>query len=100
MHTRHISAEHVLLALVARKVTDARWAAMSNGASTAPCARRSAPSYRLPHGPLMVPMDRGNIFRAIDRVRCHGRDELKRTFGLGIRALRAETQSFILRRPA
>lgn len=100
--TRTISAEHVQLALVARLyglgTGGTRWAAMSNGAADQGCRYRyGRKGYRLPFGPLLSPMDRGHITRVIDRVRSQGRDEVRRTFGCGIRALLASVPSSILK---
>lgn len=100
--TRTISANHVQLALVARRhglgTGGTRWAAMSNGARDQGCTRRHGSSgYRLPHTSLLSPMDRGHITRVIDRVRSQGRDEVRRTFGCGIRALLASVPSSILK---
>ena len=99
---RTISAEHLRLALVARRhdlgTGGTRWAAMSNGVRDQGCRWLYAGSgYRLPHAPLLSPMDRGHITRVIDRVRSQGRDEVRRTFGCGIRALMASVPSSVLK---
>lgn len=96
---RFIKAEHVLLALVARKIAarqiasgerGARWAAMSNGVSTQSCDRRRR-AYRLPCPPLMQPMHRGNLAEVVERTRLvGGLPEVRRTWGLGLRAMQAE----------
>lgn len=96
--SRHvISAEHLQLALIARKVRpQTRWAALSNGASTRRCDTRSGP-WHVKHGPLMAPMDRGNITRAVESIRmADGLDGVRRTFGCGIKALRVELASAVM----
>lgn len=101
--TRHINAEHLLLTLVARKIAArqtargeraCRWAAMSNGASTQRCDRRGS-SYRLPHPPLMTPMQRGDLQAAVERTRLvGGLAEVRRTWGCGLRAIQAEARQY------
>ncbi|MCU7370254.1 hypothetical protein PEC18_05060 [Paucibacter sp. O1-1] len=95
---RTISVDHLHLALMARRhnlgTGGTRWAAMSNGAIDQGCTHRhGAGGYRLPRPPLLSPMDRGRITCVIDRVRFHGRSEVHRTFGCGIRALMASVPS-------
>lgn len=102
MSNRYIKAEHVELALVARKIASlqveggkpaARWAAMSNGVSTQDCSRRPS-AYRLPVPPLMMPMHRGQFDRLLERTRrAYGLDEVRRIWGCGLRALQAETRN-------
>lgn len=101
MQLRTITAEHLQLALVAHKaLPQTRWAAMSNGAHTQSC-RAKAGQWRVKHGPLLVPMDRGYINRAVESVRMSdGLDGVRRTFGCGIKALRAELSTNIMRRAA
>lgn len=109
---RYIKAEHVLLALVARKVANmqvahgergARWAAMSNGVNTQSCDRRRG-AYRLPCPPLMLPMNHGDLLRTVERSRLQrGLPEVRRTWGCGLRALQAELAQHCLpaeRRPS
>lgn len=99
-HTRRINADTLKLALVARRARPGtRWAAMSDGAETQPC-RTQPPGggYVIRTDSRLVPMDRGYLVRCIERARRHHRWELQRTWGVGIRAIRAEvTSSYILR---
>ena len=105
MSARYIKAEHVLLALVARKIATqqvargeagARWAAMSNGASTQACDRRRG-TYRLPTPPLMVPMHHGELAHVVERTRLtYGLAEVRRTWGCGLRAMLAEASRHCL----
>lgn len=105
MSDRYIKAEHVELALVARKIAAlqieggkpaARWAAMSDGVSTQDCSRRRS-AYRLPVPPLMMPMHRGQFDRVIERTRLAcGLAEVRRIWGVGLRALQAETRNHCL----
>lgn len=98
-HERHISAEHVLLVLVtlrARRInpTLARFAAISNGAnSTNRCTLRDARSttphscWRVP--PAMTPLLPSVRQSLIERVRVRpdGLREIRRTWGIGYKAM-------------
>ena len=101
-----IRAEHVELMLVARRIAErrreygeqaCRWAAMSDHVDTQDCdGRRSA--WRVPHGPLLSPMNAGRIDRAIERVRLQdGTHGVVEAFGQGIRAMRQGTASGVMR---
>lgn len=100
---RSINAEHLLLVLVTRKIAArqaargeraCRWAAMSNGASTQRCDRRGG-RYRLPHPPLMTPLQRGDLLAAVERTRLvGGLAEVRRTWGCGLRAIQAEARQY------
>ena len=102
---RFIKAEHVLLALVARKIGHfqmdngrpaSRWAAMSNGVNTQDCDRRRG-AWRLNCPPLMLPMNHGSLTHAIDRTRLvGGLPEVRRTWGCGLRAIQAEVSKHCL----
>lgn len=89
-----ILAEHVLLALVARKANPrCRWAAMASGRySTRSCHWRTSgigSFYARP--PLLSPMQRGNLHRAIQQQRLtQGLTSIRATYGTGLRALLAE----------
>jgi len=98
MPTRHINAEHLKLALVARRVRPStRWAAMAEHAQTSSCRQRQAGGGWVIHAaPLLAPMDRGNVRSLLERVRCQGRDEVLRTWGCGVRAMQAEFAFSIL----
>lgn len=89
---RHISADNVLLCLVARKAKPfIRWAALSTGASTSSCRPRSGPGYCIPRPSLLYPMLSSVDLRLVDRVRIgYGLAEVKRTWGIGYKALKAE----------
>lgn len=95
--THRINAEHVLLTLVARKALKSRrWAAMSDGAHTNSCGRRSG-HYAVKHPPLMVPMTRGNMNNVVEHVRLmRGLPEVRKTWGAGYRAMLQETAGFVL----
>lgn len=92
--TRHIDAEHVLLALVARRANPrCRWAAMADHEWTPrECRHRyygPTPAQHRP--PLLSPMARGHLHRAIERQRLtQGLPSIRKTFGAGLRALLAE----------
>jgi hypothetical protein len=103
---RHIDAEHVRLVLfstkLARRNPDLcqRWAAMSEH-SWAPYGCRSRLS-REPEGrralpPMFGPMERGRLCEVVERTRAfRGLDEVRRTWGKGLKAMRAETASWVL----
>ncbi len=95
---RRILAEHLELALVARKVRPGtRWAAMAEHAETSFCRQRQAGGGWLIHRPpLMAPMHSGHMRTVLERVRCQGRDEVLRTWGCGVRALQAEFATSVL----
>lgn len=100
MPTRHINAEHLRLALVARKVRPTtRWAAMSNGAQTSSCQRRQPGGGYLIHAdPLMSPLTAGRMQSLFERVRAQGRSEVHRTWPrTSIAVLKAEFSSCVLR---
>lgn len=86
-----ILAEHVLLALVARKVNPrCRWAAMaSHRYSTRSCSwRLSGAGTTFPRPPQLSPMQRGSLHRAIERQRLtQGLGSIRATFGTGLRAV-------------
>jgi hypothetical protein len=94
---RPINAEHLMLALVARRAVPARrWAALSDGATTNACSQRCG-HYSLRTPPLMVPMDRGGMHSVVERTRLlHGLPEVRRVWGTGLRAMLAETSGVIL----
>ena len=98
MQTSAISADQLKLALVARRINRltgkrTRWAAMS---ATTRVSMGCVPPGRhwvrpLPMPSMLMPMERGDLFKAIERTRCvAGTAAVRRTFGAGIRALRAE----------
>lgn len=103
--TRVIKAEHVLLALVGRKIAcyqlgngrrGSRWAAMSNGISTQDCDRRRG-AWRLSCPPLFVPMNNGRMTAVVERTRLvGGLKEVRRTWGCGLRAIQAEVSKHCL----
>jgi len=98
---RLIRADHLALALVARKARPAvRWAAMSNGAFTSSCSRRPpGGGYLMHEPPLLTPMQRGRMATLLDRVRAHGYAEVHRTWHTGMRVLEAEFRSFVMATP-
>ena len=103
LKARHISAEHLLLALVAMKARPGtRWAALSNGAITPSCAaRRRGDTFAMATPPMLTPLSRGRMHHLLERVRNnYGRQEVMRTWGAGMRALKAEFSSFIIRSAA
>lgn len=99
MEQRFIDAEHVLLALVtirAKRLNPklAQFAAISNGgASTNLCTQRDA-STRTPHScwrtpPMLVPLLPSVRQKLIERMRVRpdGLKEIRRTFGVGYKAM-------------
>ena len=96
---RHISAQHLKLALAARKAQPIfRWAAMSNGAATAACQpRQPGGGYLLHQPPLLQPMATGYMHNLLDRAHSQGRSEVLRTWRTSIAVLRAEFASCMLR---
>lgn len=98
---RVIDAKYVHLALVAgRAVPTTRWAAMSAHVHTQECKApfRGFEGYRLPAPSLLVPMNRGYWHRVLHRLGHLGPRGIRKLFGTGIRALRAESN--VLRREA
>ena len=83
--TRRIMADHVALAYHATRAgrtsgSGCRWAAMSDTAmADCNCTVR----MRIP--PLLSPLNRGFLLRSIERMRAQ---DVRRTFGCGIRTLR------------
>lgn len=98
MSEHHIRADHLELCMATRRMHGvARFAAMSDGTDTNSCSRRSG-HYRIQHGPLMVPMNRGQMRTVVERTRLHhGLDEVRRTWGIGLRAMRAANESSVMR---
>jgi hypothetical protein len=97
--TRAINAEHLKLALVARKLRPGtRWAAVSNGMATQACKpQRYSQGWGIHTQPLLAPMDRGYMQSLLERVRRqHGRAEVQRTWGAGMRALGMEFAACVL----
>lgn len=107
-----IDAEHVRLALVARKIAQkqrqdgrgaeaARWAAMSAHTQVlARCRirRGSVPPATVKHPSTLMPMNRGFLHSVIERMRLtQGLPSIRKTFGCGLRAILAETHSSIMR---
>lgn len=99
---RRIDADHLRLALVARKVRGGtRWAAMSNGGQTSSCQRRQpGGGYFIHVDPLMSPLTAGRMHAVYDRVRSHGRAEVLRTWRTSIAVLKVEFSTCVLRAPA
>lgn len=106
MHYATINPEHLQLCAVTHRLRStaqaprARFAAMSSGRWTpSNCGQRFGAAPVLPRPPLMAPMDRGLLLRAVERTRLqHGLDEVRRTWGTGLKALRAELGDHLLRR--
>jgi hypothetical protein len=101
MQTRFIEAEHLQLVLVTMRMRRnnpeiARFCALSNGATWQRCERRWLPREESKanvwvHRPLMVPMIQSVTPKLVERVRLnHGLPEVKRTWGLGYKALLSE----------
>lgn len=99
---RHINAQHLKLALLARKAQPAiRWAAISNGAATAACLpRQPGGGYWMYQPPLLAPMATGWMQRLLDRARSQGCSEVLRTWRTSIAVLRVEFSSCMLRSKA
>ncbi|URI11431.1 hypothetical protein MW290_21035 [Aquincola tertiaricarbonis] len=91
---RCIKAEHVLLALVARRANPScRWAAMADHHWTArECWRRDlGPTTVHARPPALTPMQRGSLHRAIRRqYLVEGLRGIRKTFGTTLRAVVAE----------
>ncbi|WP_374587231.1 hypothetical protein [Ideonella dechloratans] len=105
-----IDAEHVRLSLVARRVAElqrranpaagCRWAAMSAHLhDISSCSqRRPAGMHALPRPSMLLPMHRGNLDRAVQRMRLtQGLAAIRKTFGAGLRAVLAETGDTVMR---
>lgn len=95
-----ILADHVQLALVARKANPrCRWAAMaSHSYSTHSChwRWRGTEALQYPRPSLLSPMQRGGLHSAIERQRLtQGLASIRATFGLGLRALLAEPSHIV-----
>lgn len=95
---RHtIRASQVELVLIAKKGgLTARWAAMSAHTITQSC-RRSSGTFRMQSPSMAGPMDRGELYRAIDRTIAKGRQECLATFGAGVRVMQNEACTYTLR---
>lgn len=90
MVTRQINAKHLQSVLWARKAApDVRWCAMSNTVDSYGCSRRMAPDYRIKVPPLFLVMSRIS-HSLVKQVRSRGHKEVRKTWGVGIRALLAE----------
>jgi len=91
MPTAYISADQLKLAIVARKFEGSRcrWAVMSAHVLTGEC-RRGFEGYRLAARSLLTPMSRGELWRCTTRVASRGAKEFRKTFGIGVRAFKAE----------
>lgn len=97
---RFINAEHLQLALVARRLksSDVRWAAMADHDwSPRRCTWRDNSSTTLIHfPPIAGPMARGNLHRAIEQQRLtQGLPSIRKTFGTNLRSLLAEPSHFV-----
>ena len=99
---RHISAEHVKLALATSNARHGtRWAAMSDGAATACCQRRQpGDGYLIHQPPLFTPLMQGYMLRLLNRAHSQGRAEVLRTWRTGIAVLKAEFSQHVLRTEA
>lgn len=99
MTERYINAEHLALSLVARKANPrCRWAAMSNSRWSPECRRRysDSPMPEINFTPILAPMQRGYLHRAIQSQRLTlGLPSIRQTFGVGLRALLAEPAHFV-----
>ena len=96
MSTRYINAEHVQLAIVARKaVPTTQWAAISNGFHTYSCSyRKPREPYCRPHPPLFYSVLTCTFSEHfLNKVRwSRGAKEIKAIWGLGYRQLQAENK--------
>lgn len=107
-----ISAQAVRDALAANKIADyqrrtgraeqaARWAAMSEHTEVlARCGARwrDTPPSCVHRASMLYPMDRGHLSRAIQRMNLTlGLKAIRKTFGCGLRAILAETESAVMR---
>lgn len=96
----HIDAGYLQLALVARRANPTcRWAVYSDCIlSTRNCQREASRFDKfLPGISLLAPMHRGELARAIERMRLfEGLPAIRKTFGIGLRAILAETKRCVL----
>ncbi len=97
MQTAVIDASMVQLAIFTTKMrTNVRWCVMSARVHTSACKRHLSPPYRLPQKSVAGPMTRGDLRNVVSRVRSQGRREVLATWGVGIRAIEAETANYCL----
>lgn len=105
MREHSIDASYLQLALVARRAqrrghatSTAKWCVMSAGVTVARrCSQHSTAGMPLRRPSLLQPMDRGNLQQLLERVRMlDGLDGVRRTWGAGLRTMRAELASFML----
>ena len=91
---RSIDSKQVELALVAsRAVPATRWAAMSAHVHTQECRpplRDGGGTYQLRSPSLLSPMNRGDWHCVLRRLEYRGPRAIRKAFGVGIRAMRAE----------
>lgn len=94
MPTTHtISADHLQLCLVVKKLGPTRqWAAVSAGTATPTCQdRKRGASWAFAVPASCGPLYAGRLAAVLARVRLHfGRHEVQRTWGAGMRRLQAE----------
>lgn len=100
MHTHHINADDLRLVLVTRRMRGlaCKWAAMSptvKGTHTECTPWKNDAAVRLVIRATAQPMDAGLLYRAVNRVAAHGAREVRKTWGIGIRALRKQ-QLFVV----
>lgn len=92
-----ISALHLGLVAAAHKAgMKAKWCVMSAHVQTQTCRQHATP-YRLQTASVASPMSRGEWHRTLNRIECHGAKAVRKEFGVGIRALRAENAYLIER---
>lgn len=91
-----IRADFVQLALVAQRhqlgtSPRTRWCAMSTGHATCSCSPRHGRPYRLHQPSVLMPLHNHGLKAVAERTRLlHGRDEVRRIWGRGIAAIRAD----------
>jgi len=74
-----------------------RWAAMSAHTATNEC-RRGARQFHYSVKPMMTPMFAGYLASVVERVRStEGLQGVRRTWGMGYRAMKASTSSEVMR---
>jgi hypothetical protein len=101
--THRINPDHLRLVLqvTAHSPTaQCRWAAMTATVASPACADRArGHDWRLTLNPMCTPLMRGRMQSVVERTRLHhGLPEVRRTWGTGLRAMLAETQSGMLPR--
>lgn len=93
MISANIRVDHLRLALLARRTRIGRWCAYSTHPATGGDCTNHKP-WRAHGGPLPSPWFAGDIAKLAEQThRQHGAREVRRTWGIGVRALCAERRA-------